>query len=61
MPGFDTIRLQVSFRKVPEIERYYEVSTSADCRSQNMSVVRVRQRDGVDERLIASYKAIPDM
>jgi len=61
MLGFDSIGLQVFFRKILQIERHNEVSARADCSSQNMSVIRVRQRDGVDERLVASHKAIPDM
>ena len=58
---FDAIGPQFFFRKILEIESHDEVGTSADRRSQNMSVVRVRQRDGIDQCLVAKYKAIADM
>lgn len=61
MLGFHAIGLQDFFRKIPDIERHDEVSTSVDRGCQNVTVVRVGQRDGVDQCLVASHKAIQDM
>lgn len=61
MPGFDSIGLQCRFRKILQIVRHDEVGTCADGRGQNVSIIRVWQRDGMDEHFVAGNNAIPDM
>ena len=61
MPDLDPIGLQGCSRKILQVERHDEVGPCADGRSQNMPIVRVRQCDGIDERLVTCNKAIPDM
>lgn len=58
---FESIGLQVSFGEILAVERHDEVAARADCGGQNVPIVRVWQRNGVDERLVASHKTIPDM